>query len=1027
MSRSSTCESKNALRRIPFVLALLALLPAAASAQATLSGTVKDPSGAVLPGVTVEVSSPVLIERTRSATTDTTGVYQIVELRPGAYTVTFSLMGFRTVKRDGVNVSGSGVITINADLPVGNVSETIQVTGETPVVDVRSVERQSVIDNQVINELPVSRSYGSILAAVPSMQGAGANSAASQNPSFFSIHGGPANEGHVQIDGLNVGAAFNGGGVSGNAYDIANAQEMQISMSGGLGDAEVGGPVLNIIPKNGGNTFTGSIFAAGAGKWAQSDNVDAALNAQGVTTAGLIKLWDVSYAMGGPIKRDRLWFYANIRDLGNHTEIPGLYGNANAGDPTRWDYVEDRSVKARLASAKTIVSGRLTAQVTPRNKLSFYYDYQWDCDQSSQSRDEGCRPRGEDWTTGSIFGAAFSPESVTNYWDGREIVSQVTWSSPVTNKLLLEAGYSTFLSHWGWMRQPGAITELVQITTIVPFRQYRAVDNIIDNTQNPNVWRASATYVTGSHNLKFGYNGAYYVEETTDLASDARYTLTDLSFVLPGLYNANIRIAPWLQSNRTQYHAFYAQDQWTLGRVTLQGALRYDRAWSWFPADHNGAPETSVFNAQPITFPRTDGVTGYNDITPRFGVAYDLFGTGRTSLKFNLGKYLQAANNQENYTISNPALDGRNGRRGPNFQTNATRAFIDFDADHVPDCNLLNPNPNGECIAPDLGNFANPNALTLVNQDTLHGWGVRPYDWQWGVSVQHEVAPRTSLEVGYNRRSFHNFFLYDNINLAASDFDLVTITAPSNEKLPDGGGYPVSYYVPKAGINVSNIQNRYTFASDYGDWTNYWHGVDVTVTARLGGLTLQAGTSTGRAVTDNCEVVAQVPELLNAALTNPSAFPPPATQIADSCHKVESWQTQFRSFGTYMVPKIDVLVSGIFRSQPNSAFGFGATPEGNSTGLSAAYATTLNGRAVNLNLLEPGVHFGPRINQLDLRLNKVLRFGRYRAAAGVDFLNVFNENTTTQFQTNYGDGTGYLNPVAILNPRLARLNVTIDF
>ena len=345
----------------------------------------------------------------------------------------------------------------------------------------------------------------------------------------------------------------------------------------------------------------------------------------------------------------------------------------------------------------------------------------------------------------------------------------------------------------------------------------------------------------------------------------------------------------------------------------------------------------------------------------------------------------------------------------------------------MPDCNLLDPNANGECILADLGNFANPNALTLVNQDTLHGWGVRPYDWQWGASVQHEIAPRTSLEVGYNRRSFHNFFVYDNINLAATDFDLVTITAPTNDKLPDGGGYPVSYYVPKAGINVANIQNRYTFASDYGDWTNYWHGVDVTVSTRFKGITLQAGTSTGRAVTDNCDVVAQVPELLNAALTNPSAFPPPATQLADSCHKVESWQTQFRSFGTYTVPKIDVLVSGIFRSQPNAMFGFGATPEGNSTGLAAEYATTLNGRAVNLNLLEPGVHFGPRINQLDLRFNKVLRLGRYRASAGVDFLNVFNQNTTTQFETTYGDGTGYLNPVAILNPRLARLNVTVDF
>jgi len=1015
---------------IRFLLCALLLMPSISFAQATLAGVVRDSSNAVLPGVTVETSSPALIEKTRTATTDGTGQYQIVDLRPGTYAITFLLSGFRTIRREGVEISGSGVTTINAELSVSGVAETVTVRGETPVVDVQNARRQAVLGDTVVSQLPAARTYGAILAAIPALQGAGANPALDTNANpFFTVHGGPANEGRVQLAGLSVGSAMNGGGATSNAVDTANAREIQISISGALGEAEVGGPSLNVVPATGGNAFHGSVFGAGAGTWAQGNNVDSELRAFGISDpAALIKLWDASFAMGGPIRKDRLWFFGNVRDFGNHTGVQNLYANRYAGDAAHWDYAPDPDLKGRTATSKTIVSMRLTTQATARNTFGFYYDYQWICDQGSLSTTDGCRPRGADWVPGTIFGAPYSPEGATNYTDGRDIVSQVTWSSPVTDKLLLEAGYAAYVSHWGWMPPPGAVTNLVQMTTLVPtFRVYRGVDNIFDNSQNPNTWRASATYVTGAHNMKVGYQGAYHVEETTDFANDARYTLTDLGFIAPGLYSATIRIAPWQKSNRTEYHAVYAQDQWTIGRVTLQGALRFDRAWSWFPAAHNGAPETSVWNAQPIAFPPGKGVTGYNDITPRLGVAYDLFGRGKTSLKFNLGEYLQSASNQENYTISNPALDNRTGRRPPNFQTAASRTFLDLNGNHVPDCNMLQQEPNGECLTP-LGNFANPLALTVVNPDVLHGWGVRPRDWQVGVSVQHEILPRTSVEVGYARRWFKNFFVTDNINLNASDFELTTLTAPVNEKLPDGGGFPVSYYFPKPGTNTTSIQDRYSFASDYGDWTNYWHGVDATVHARLQrGLTLQLGSSTGRSVADNCDIVAKVPELLNNALTNPSSFIATRYQPAGSCHKVELWQTQVRGLATYTIPKIDVLVSSIIRSQPNVLFLGGTTtaavPEGNSTGLSALVATPQG----QVNLLLPGTVYGERINQIDMRFGKNLNVGRVRATLAVDVLNLSNANTPTSYQQTYGDGTQYLQPLAILNPRLARFNVTVEF
>src|ERR1041384_6289572 len=238
------------------VLVLL-LLPASAFAQATLTGVVKDPSGAVLPGVTVEASSPALIEKTRTAVTDGTGQYRITELPPGTYSLTFTLSGFSVVKRENVDVSGAGVITINADLKIGAVSETITVAGETPVVDVQSATRQEGLSHDVVRDLPVTRSYDALLTTVPSVPGGSLDTTLTPTMRIFTSHGGRGNEGNMALDGLNVGAAFNGGGGSGYIIDTANAEEVQMSLSGGLGESEKGGIYLNVIPKSGGNSFKG--------------------------------------------------------------------------------------------------------------------------------------------------------------------------------------------------------------------------------------------------------------------------------------------------------------------------------------------------------------------------------------------------------------------------------------------------------------------------------------------------------------------------------------------------------------------------------------------------------------------------------------------------------------------------------------------------------------------------------------------------------------------------------------------------
>jgi hypothetical protein len=1035
------------LVRSVFLSACFSLLLASLASAQSLAGNVRDTSGAVLPGVTVEASSPALIEKVRTAVADGNGQYLITNLPPGNYKVTFSLPGFATVVREGLDLTGAGVTSINAEMRVGSLEESITVTGEAPVVDVQSARQTTVINGDVVRALPASRSYGNYLAAVPAIQATGFNTGVSTTNNFFTARGGRSNEGAIQIDGMNVGSPGNGGGVSGYMYDMNNSAEVQVSISGGLGEADRGAPVFNIIPKTGGNTFSGTYFGSFAGQWGQSSNIDDPLRALGFgDSPALRKNWDNNISVGGPIKRDRIWFYANSRTIGSHVDTQNQYANKNAGNANEWRWVRDESIRVRNATSKLVNSVRLTSQITQKNKVGFFIDYTKNCSASSFTPDSGqCRsPNPDDgWTaSGPGIGPGVlttSPES-GSIWNAPSKISQVTWNSPFTNRVLFEAGWSSFWTQWGDTKPEGALSDFIGVTEQstnagVPMAnyQYRGWYFQPSQDQQHATWRGSLAYVSGSHNFKVGYQGGRMVAKlTTRVGQQLNYIFNNGNPIQLQQRVGDVRV-----SDRLRYSAIYAQDAWTRGRLTVQGAVRFETASSYSPEGDNGILEDHRFGPK-LLFPKVEGVKGYRDITPRVGAAYDVFGTGRTAVKFHLGQYMQGAFSGEVYTINNPAVT---------LVQTVNRPWTDPNGNRVAECDYLNPAANGECGPWNNLQWGSSVQTTRVNPDVLEGWGVRSRDWQTGISVQQQLLPQVALEVSYNRRWWNNFFSTHNAALTPADFDEVSMTAPRHPDLPNGGGYPISFLVrnnrnPTVGVN----DPYYTTNQDFGDETHYWHGVDVSLSARLRGtLFVQAGTSTGRGVNDTCDVVTGRfgrPMTPHITTVTPAIIGEGVINGQPSCDFAEPWLTQLRGLASYTVPKVDVLVSAIFRSQPNAqpAATTVATNGGSRNAnfqmtpaqFQAATGVPLRpGLAqYTVNLLAPGALYGERVNVVDMRFAKVVRVGRTRANVGMDLYNLFNANTPTTYEQVYDpatNGARWFQPTAVLNARAARFNVQFDF
>jgi Carboxypeptidase regulatory-like domain len=1022
------------------VLAGVLLLPASVFAQAAIAGTTKDASGAVLPGVTVEASSPALIEKVRTTVSDDRGLYRIVNLPPGTYVVTFTLQGFNVVKRDGVELTGAFTAQIDADLAVGGLTETITVTGASPIVDVTSVRRQTTISSEVLTSIPTARSWAATALLIPGIVTIGGSPADVQVTPQMTVFGGAGgrnNEGRMQVDGLNTGAGLGGSGVSTYVADISNAQEVVTTTSGGLGEAEVGGPTLSIVPKSGGNTLAGNIYASGTGGGMVGSNYSPELQAAGLTTPGtLVKQWDFTFGLGGPILKDRLWYRVAARDEGQHRKIPNIYPNLNAGTAERF-YLPDRTKEVRGAESWRLYTFRLTYQATSRDKFNVHWDEQHACNGATfNTSEDGCRQQPDSGNRiGPLGLGGLSPTTspeLGQYLDAHPRVRQVTWSETATNKMLFEAGFGAYQAPFGPYESPGNNTRAFARVTEqcsagctanggIPNLTYRS-QNWSDSWDAQYTWRASVSYVTGAHNLKVGYGGVALVSDLQGFTNDNNLSYTVNNGVPNSLTQS---LLPFTTSYRTRNMSLFVQDQWTRGRMTLQGALRFDRNWSKFPEQRIGPTN---FLTTPIVFPETDGVTGYNDISPRGGVAYDVFGDGKTSLKVNFGKYLEPTSNNNNYILSNPI-----GR----IATTTQRSWTDNNNNFLPDCDLRSPAAQSPATTGSVDTCGAMNSQTFgttaqttanIDPKILEGWGVRSNDWQIGVSVQQQVLPRVSVEVGYFRRWLNNFTITDNLAVGPNDFTQYSIIAPAYPDLPGGGNYPVNGLYNVVQDKFGQTSNNITLADDIGDQYQRYNGMLLNVSARLGqGLQFQGGINMGKTVQDNCDVRARVPELTTGAGTSPAVNPG-----NPYCHSDPGLITKATALGSYTIPKIDVSIAGTLRSDQGGVLAANWNAPVALVSAALGRPAAVVGTTVPINLVAPGEVWGDRVNAFDLRFGKILRFGRTRYNVGIDIINVTNSDATLSYNQSFNPAATipaqrWLAPTSVLTPRFVKIGAQIDF